>query len=61
MSKSSLTSELLYSSLDSTFIHNSMYCVQWLADVNQKVMLENGSSVPVILLANKVLHHSLAR
>ena len=28
--------------------------VQWLGDVNQKVMLENGSSVPVLLLANKV-------
>lgn len=27
---------------------------QWLGDVNQKVMLENGNSVPVILLANKV-------
>ena len=30
--------------------------IQWLADVNQKVMLENGGSVPVILLANKVSH-----
>jgi Ras-related protein Rab-32 len=28
--------------------------LKWLADVNQKVMLENGSSVPIILLANKV-------
>ena len=28
--------------------------LQWLADVNEKVMLENGGSVPVILLANKV-------
>lgn len=28
---------------------------QWLEDVNQKVMLENGSPVPIILLANKVL------
>jgi Ras-related protein Rab-32 len=27
--------------------------LKWLADVNQKVMLENGSSVPIILLANK--------
>lgn len=27
--------------------------LKWLADVNQKVMLENGGSVPVVLLANK--------
>ena len=33
---------------------NMISTVQWLADVNQKVMLENGKSVPVILLANKV-------
>jgi hypothetical protein len=31
--------------------------LQWLADVNQKVMLENGGSVPVVLLANKVGGH----
>ena len=37
------------------FIHyHSSFTVQWLGDVNQKVMLENGSSVPIILLANKV-------
>ena len=28
--------------------------IQWLSDVNQKVMLENGEPVPVLLLANKV-------
>ena len=28
--------------------------IQWLHDVNQKVMLANEQPVPVILLANKV-------
>ena len=27
---------------------------QWLADITQKVMLENGEPVPIMLLANKV-------
>lgn len=27
---------------------------QWLGDVNQKVLLDNGDPVPVLLLANKV-------
>ena len=28
--------------------------MQWLGDVNQKVLLENGDPVPVMVLANKV-------
>ena len=28
--------------------------LQWLTDITQKVMLENGEPVPVLLLANKV-------
>jgi len=28
--------------------------LKWLADVTQKVMLENGDPVPILLLANKV-------
>ena len=28
--------------------------MQWLKDVNEKVVLENGDPVPVLLLANKV-------
>ena len=35
-------------------IHSAPLFVQWLADVNQKVMLENGDPVPVVMLANKV-------
>eukprot|EP00045_Choanoeca_perplexa_P006482 m.55106 g.55106 ORF g.55106 m.55106 type:complete len:75 (+) comp13650_c1_seq8:1326-1550(+) len=30
------------------------FCLQWHADLNDKVMLANGDPVPAILLANKV-------
>lgn len=34
-----------------------IFCLtlQWLGDVNQKVLLENGDPVPVLVLANKVI------
>ena len=31
-----------------------LFLLQWLGDVNQKVLLENGEPVPVVVLANKV-------
>lgn len=33
---------------------SSVSYLQWLGDVNQKVLLENGDPVPVLVLANKV-------
>jgi hypothetical protein len=36
-----------------------MINLQWLNDVNSKVMLSNEDPVPVILLANKVNHEPI--
>ena len=37
--------------------HSLTHSLQWLKDVNQKVVLDNEESVPVLLLANKVSGH----
>ena len=55
--KTDLLIHLSWQEMDDKRTHVSLF-VQWLADVNQKVMLENGDPVPVVMLANKVYTNS---